>query len=124
MAISGIGLQVTPQHNNRIVGPTDKQLKEELQATNVARSDASQNIKEGNKSARFPVVPIATDTNKPTSSRRDLAELETFRNKFQIQDESANAKGPSANAVQSFIEVAEFQKKDELNELVGIDIFV
>jgi len=47
-----------------------------------------------------------------------------MQKRLQYQSERNNLKGASGKAVQSFLEVADYERKDELTGMVGIDIFI
>jgi hypothetical protein len=122
MAISGIGSQVTGQFaprtaesREKIISP-EPQNKLAVQANTVKSPETNTTL--------FTPVPANANSSKNTSSRRDLAEVETIRNRFQLQKEGGSFQGESGRALQSFIDVADFERKDELTNLVGIDLFV
>ena len=124
MAIPGIGLQTTPQNllsSSRIpVKSAVDASKNESETGNVA--EKAQGTAANN--ALFSAVPESSDVTQSISSRRGLAELEAARNRFQLQQEGLLSQGESGKAVQSFLDIANFERKDELINLVGIDIFI
>ena len=124
MAVPGIGLQTTTQYaprsnEQRALSKDDITSKNETQ-TAAAESTGQNSTAKG---ALFPTVTQSTDTTESTTSRQSLAELESIRNRFQLQQEGQKLKGQSAKALQSFLDVAEFERKDDLNSLIGLDIF-
>jgi len=126
MAIPGIGLASTTQFAPRSVdsnsnAAADKALKNESQSVSVTNSGTQTNE---SKPVPFTTIPALPSTNKATSSRQDLAELETNRNRFQLQQESKKLEGETGKALQSFIDVADFERKDELESLYGFNIVV
>lgn len=121
MAISGIGSQATAQFAPRSVEPREKIINNEPQ-TNLAVTNNAKSVE--TNTTLFTPVPANVNTSKSTTSRRDLAEVETIRNRFQLQKEGGNFQSESGKALQSFLDVADFERKDELTDLVGIDLFV
>ena len=122
MAISGISSQITAQFAPRTAESREKVISPEPQ-NKLAVQETSVKSTE-TKTTLFTPVPANANTSKNTSSRRDLAEVETIRNRFQLQKEGGSYQGESGKAVQSFLDVADFERKDELTTLVGIDLFV
>lgn len=127
MTIPGIGVASIAQFAPRTVDTNgklsaDKQAKNEAQAT-VSTSNTAVQISDS-KATLFTSVPATTNTNKAISSRNSLTEIETNRNRFQLQQESPKPQGESAKALQSFLDVADYQRKDEMNSLYGFDIVV
>ena len=123
MAVPGIGLQSTIQFQPRNAnqrGLADAATKNETQTTAPGNSAEKTN----NEPSLFNPVVKATQSNQVTTSRRNLAEIESVRNSFQIQKENLKLQGRPAKALQSFLDVADFERKDELTSLVGLDIFV
>ena len=122
MAVSGIGSQTITQFPTRTATSGENNLRKE------ADSSVAQNNNTGKTSETtttlFKSVNNATDTNKSTDSRSDLSNIETNRKRFQLQTESKKLEGSSNKAIQSFSEVANFERKDELNSTFGIDIYI
>lgn len=125
MAIHTIGIQSAIQYELRSTELRDNQLKTTQQTIEPAVAGSKSNVilTEVNTSF-FPPVAATTNTSKTTSSRRDLAELETIRNQFQLESQSGRLQGESAKALQSFLDVADFERKDTLTALYGIDIYI
>jgi hypothetical protein len=123
MAVPGIGLQSTAQFAPRSTAQRNlsksgsnklstQPSKNETQSTNVSNTEQGSTP----KSVLFSAVPKTTNTSESVSSRKNLTEIENFRSRFQIQE--------SNKAVQSFLEVADLERKDELTSLLGIDIYI
>ncbi|RLA04345.1 MAG: hypothetical protein DRQ47_03515 [Gammaproteobacteria bacterium] len=122
MAISGISVQPNAQYVPRSVDSSEKPLKNEQQNSQAVSSEkASQAV---NQESRFPAISPSAENNKTATSRRDLTELETLTNSFRLQREASKPNGELDKALQSFIDVADFEHKDELASSIGIDIFV
>ncbi len=139
MAVSGVGIQSVAQFIPRSSGELrEQQLKSEQRNSHsnsgVINSNAatetnisvinSTTANDANKSELITTVPAPLNTNQATPSRRDLADAQSSRTQFQLQKESRVSSGESGRALQSFIDVADFERKDELTNLVGIDIFI
>ena len=133
MAIPGIGLQSTtqfaPRSNEQRAlnkGGANSQLATETAKTEANSSAlSSSNQASANQAALLTPVPQLPNTSKPTSNpRQSLVEVETARNRFQLQGEKGRGQGSSGKAVQSFLDVADYERKDHLTNLVGIDIYI
>ena len=122
MAIPGIGLLTTTQFAPRSAEQRGNAQKNENQTAITVSNEAAQTT--NSKATAFAPVPASTNSNKSTTSRQDLAELETLRNRFQLQQESKTPQGESGKALQSFLDVADFERKDELTSLYGFDIII
>ena len=125
MAIPGIGTQslasFSPNQTGARSDVRDKSLARESQPSTAL---TTANIEASTKSTTlFNPVASTNNADKSTTSRRDLSELETFRTRFQFQ-KANSPDSDSARAVQSFVDVANFESKDEFNTLYGIDITV
>jgi hypothetical protein len=122
MAISGIGAQTITQFPARTATSGEKNLPKDA---NIA---VGQNNNTGKTTETtttlFKTINNSTAANKSTDSKTDLSTIETNRKRFQLQTESKNLKDQSSKAIQSFSDVANFERKDELNSTFGIDIFV
>jgi len=121
MAIPGIGLQSIiqfPPRNTNQRALTDVPSKNESQSGVLPSTAESVEL----KSTLFTAISQPSKSDEATNSRRNL--VETVRNRFQLQNETLNRQGGPAQAVQSFLDVANFERKDELTSLVGIDIFI
>ena len=122
MAISGIGSQTITQFPARTATSGEKNLNKEANLT-VATNNNTGKATETTTSL-FKSVNNAPTTNKSTDSRSNLSTIEANRKRFQLQSESQKSEGSSSKAIQSFSDVANFERKDELNSTFGIDIFV
>ena len=132
MAIPTIGIQPTLQYTSRTGEPRGSAAKENQSGGNQLKNE-TQPVTSNNggvtqttttKVAVFSPVPETVNASKTTSSRRDPAQLETFRNSFQLQKENNNLTRESGKALKSFADVAEFERKDEFANRHGIDIFI
>lgn len=121
MAIPGIGLQsilqFAPRNTNQR-GLIDGTSKNETQTGILPSSTESTDP----KSTLFTAISQPSSSNEATASRRNL--VETVRNRFPLQNENVKRQNRSSQAVQSFLDVANFESKDELASLVGIDVFI
>ena len=121
MAISGIGSQTITQFPQRAVNSAEKDLNKTADTTQAVKT-TSDKPSETN-STRFKAVVATNETDSSRTSRRNLSEDELNRQRFQIQSESRTSQGQSGKALQSFIDVADFERKDELNNSTGFDVF-
>lgn len=131
MAVTGIGLQSTAQfaprsNDSRALnkgGANNPLTNENTKANTNANALAASNQANTGQAALLTPVPQSPDTNKPTTNpRQSLVEVETARNRFQLQGDKGQ--GRSGQAVQSFLDVADYERKDDLATLVGIDIYI
>ena len=122
MAISGIGSQTIAQFPARTATSGEKNLKKEADLS-VATNNNTRKAAETTTSL-FKSVNNTPTANKPTDSRSNLSTIETNRQRFQLQSESQKSEGSSSKAIQSFSDVANFERKDELNSTFGIDVFI
>ena len=138
MAISGIGLQSNlqfPSRNsnqraannagsgNQIVKDNNNSSKNEKLSSSVASSVGGSSESTNTKTPLFAPVSQSANTIKSDTSRKNLVEVETARNRFKLQSDNQD-KSKLGKSVQSFVDVANFERKDELQEIVGIDIFI
>lgn len=122
MAISGIGSQSITQFPARTATSGEKNLKKEADIS-VAPNNNTGKASE-DTTTLFKSVNNTSTTNQPKDSRSDLSTIETNRKRFQLQTESQKPKDKTSKAIQSFSDVANFERKDELNSTFGIDIFI
>ena len=134
MAVPGIGLQSTtqfaPRSNdsralNKGGASYSQSASENTKA--VANSSTLDTTNQANtgQAALFTPVPQSPNSNKSTANpRQNLVEVETARNRFQLQGEKGQGQGRSGKAVQSFLDVADYERKDDLATLVGIDLYI
>ncbi|MFT5451595.1 MAG: hypothetical protein ACI9N9_001081 [Enterobacterales bacterium] len=121
MAISGIGSQTITQFPPRTATSGEKNLKKEADVS-VALNNTGKTTE--TTTTLFKSVNNSSAVNQSTDSRSDLSNIETNRKRFQLQTESKKPEGKSSKAIQSFSDVANFERKDELNSTFGIDIFI
>ncbi len=129
MAIPGIGLQ-SPQQLARPLADQQGSAKSanknrtssELAAEQASSTNLTDKKQSSNTELLAPVKP-SIDSTRTETSRKNLVEIETSRKRFKLQKE-LGMKGAQGKAVQSFLEIADFERKDELSNLVGIDIFI
>jgi hypothetical protein len=88
-------------------------------STNEATSSSQSPVVSG---APFTPTTSTQQTEAGQSSRQDLVELEAVRVRFQLQREAQLSSGN--RAVQEFLEVADFERREQLTSLVGLDIKV
>lgn len=121
MAIPGLGPQTLIQFNQ---GSANKTAESNAinKNNNVVSTGTSQPA--DTKTALFTAIPSTANTSQTETSRRDLAEVETARNRFQLQTESEKKSTSASKSLQTFIDVAEFEAKDEFQGLYGLDIFI
>jgi len=133
MAVSGIGLQSSTQFvprskNGGRDGTQDvanNKLSSKASTNELQRADTNSPVQsKSTQETRFDAVPQAANTYKSTTSRKDLTQVEASRNRFQLQQNDQKSQGRSAKALQSFLDVADFERKDDLTKMVGIDIFI
>ena len=122
MAISGIGSQSITQFPPRTASSGENNLKKEAD-TSVTLNNNTGKTSE-TTTTLFKSVNNTSTTNQSKDSRSDLSTIETNRKRFQLQSESQKLKDKSSKAIQSFSDVANFERKDELNSTFGIDIFI
>jgi hypothetical protein len=122
MAISGIGSQTITQFPARTATSGEKNIRKEADLS-VALNNNTGKTSETTTSL-FKSVNNTTGTNQPSDSRSNLSNIETNRKRFQLQTESKKSEGNSNKAIQSFSDVANFERKDELNSTFGIDVFI
>lgn len=127
MAIPSIGLSATLQYSSRSAELRENQSRNDSKTAVVTSGgDGQPKATQPTSTAitLFPAVTATPNINKSTTSRRDLADLEAIRNRQPLQGDSRNLQSKSGRALQSFLEVADFERKDELTNLYGIDIFI
>jgi len=132
MAIPGIGLpssyqlaRPSAEQNNASKGGSNNRLNRETIAEQPTNTTAANNDKtENSKSDLLAPVEQSIATTESTTSRKSLTEIETARRQFQLQRDKNNQNDPTGKALQSFLEVADFERKDEMNTMLGIDIFI
>lgn len=144
MAISGIGLHSSNQFATRSAGQhaLNKDSSVNSKSSNTKSADNNlqssvinqSNKSDGARTTLLPAVPGSSSTLKSTTSRQDLVEVETSRKRFELQNTGRGEKGqgvnrqlnnsPSNKALQTFIDVADFERKDDLTNLVGIDFYI
>ena len=122
MAISGIGSQTITQFPARTATSGEKNLRKEADSSVALNNNIGKTTEV--TTTLFKSVNNTTATNQSTDSRSDLSTLETNRKRFQLQTESQKPESRSSKAIQSFADVANFERKDELNSTFGIDIFI
>ena len=134
MAVLGIALQSTAQfaprsNDSRALNkagtannqPATENTKTEANSTALASTDQANS---GQATLLTPVPQSPTTNQSVANPRQSLVEVETARNRFQLQGENGRGQGSSGKAVQSFLDVADFERKDDLATLVGIDIYI
>lgn len=132
MAIPGIGIPSSYQlarpaaeQNTASKGNSNNRLGRDASAEQSSGSLAVNNDKTDNsQSALLAPVVQSVATTESTTSRKSISEIETARRQFQLQADKNNQNGPTGKALQSFLEVADYERKDELNTMLGIDIFI
>jgi len=132
MAIHGIGLpssyQLTrpaAEQNNASKGNSNNRLSRDTSAEQSSSTIAVNSDKTDNsQSALLAPVVQSVSTTETTTSRKNINEIETARRQYQLQSDRNNQNGPTGKALQSFLEVADYERKDELNTMLGIDIFI
>jgi len=131
MAIPGIGLQSSYQltrpfadQQNSSKSENKNRATRELPTEQTQATATSTDKSENSKTALLAPVEQSANSTEADTSRKNLVEIETARKRFQLQKEENNDKGPSGKALQSFLEVANYERKDELTNMVGIDIFI
>jgi len=122
MAISGIGSQTITQFPQRTATSGEKNLSKEANIASTATNSTGKTAE--TSPTLFKSVSDTTSTNKSSTSRGDLSTIETNRKRFQLQAEARKTEGKSGKALQSFIDIANFERKDELNTTFGIDVFI
>ncbi len=133
MAVPGIGLQTTiqfaPRSNdsralNKDVANNPSSSEKTNADTNFNALAPSSQANTGQAALLTP-VPQSPNTSKSTTNpRQSLVEVETARNRFQLQGDKGRGQGRSGQAVQTFLDVADYERKDDLAMLVGIDIYL
>jgi len=133
MAVSGIRLQSvaqfvpksgTQKRTQRLANAaSDPALR--LNSDNASQNNAavinSQNPQQIVKSALFTPVPATTRNLKSTNSSRATDQT---NNRNTVQRDSSRASNPTGKALQLFQDVADFERKDALTNLVGIDLYI
>ncbi|MCP3675905.1 MAG: hypothetical protein GY829_15760 [Gammaproteobacteria bacterium] len=133
MSVPGIGLQTTTQfaprpNNSRALNkgatniqPASENTKADANSNALA---ASNQTNTGQAALLIPVTQPPNTNKSTTNQRQNLVEVETARKRFQLQGEKGQDLGGSGKAVQSFLDVADYERKDDLATLVGIDIYI
>ncbi len=131
MAIPGIGLpssyqlaRPSAEQNNAPKSGSNTRLSRDASAEQSSNTIATTDKTENSKNALLAPVEQSIATTETTTSRKSLTEIETARRQFQLQSDKNNQNGPTGKALQSFLEVADFERKDEMNTMLGIDIFI
>ncbi|MCP4272379.1 MAG: hypothetical protein GY781_10490 [Gammaproteobacteria bacterium] len=131
MAIPGIGLPSSYQlarpaaeQNNAAKGGSNNRLSRDASAEQSSNTIATSDKTANSKNALLAPIEQSIATTETTTSRKSLTEIETARRQFQLQSDKNNQNGPTGKALQSFLEVADFERKDEMNTMLGIDIFI
>ena len=129
MIIPGVGSQIT-QALGKPSARTDANQNSELDPEQNNPASVTPNTASGQSESVTPNLPgaplnpvgPANNTDAAQNSRQSLAELEAVRVRFQLQRES-QFKSPN-KAIQEFLDVADFERRDELTNLVGFDLKV
>ncbi|MCP4414626.1 MAG: hypothetical protein GY808_18885 [Gammaproteobacteria bacterium] len=112
------------EQNNALKGGSNNRLSRDAAAEQSSNTIATTDKTVNSKNTLLAPVEQSIATTETTTSRKSLTEIETARRQFQLQSDKNNQNGPTGKALQSFLEVADFERKDEMNTMLGIDIFV